>query len=151
MRTSILTYLLLCHLFAWGQKTILTTMPPRMEVETDSGTIRYIQMNGSWGNAESPFIPIETKRHTHFDYHFPDPPEVNITIQALGEYWKECYSDSTCQDVKSHANNSFQWHQQVSTDKGVYWLCDCPFVKEYSHRTPTFEGFKEWLNKRKKQ
>ena len=65
-----------------------------------------------------------------------------ITTKLILQYADECYKDSTLVDVYHDPN----YHSRgFSTVMAGYWS------EEWEHKTPTFEGFIEWIGKLDKE
>jgi hypothetical protein len=75
-----------------------------------------------------------------------------ITLEDMDAYWQECWNDSTKQV------QFIGWLYKDPKTKEIYvvdhrWGDDPRFIevkKEfYTHREPTFAGFREWMRRKK--
>ena len=72
---------------------------------------------------------------------------MNLFVERYDEYAKECYKDSTLSHTYMPKWNSGCLRQIGNLADGYSFVIDCKDSSHYSytHRTPTFEGFIEWL------
>jgi hypothetical protein len=93
----------------------------------------------------SSYYKVDTSLNYDFGYYAdeigskPVKPNCFITIQDLIDYKRECWNDSTLRTKEGMClqYSDFSGTLTIGIDS---W---------YDHKTPTFKGFMEWIEKRK--
>jgi hypothetical protein len=77
--------------------------------------------------------------------YVPPPPNKIITLQDLIDYQEYCYNDSTTEWKTIYGTVTEKINEHVS-----FVSDDIDYRKVTIHRTPTFNGFIEWLKNKEK-
>jgi hypothetical protein len=76
--------------------------------------------------------------------------DLNITVNMLLEYKKECFNDSTYVEYYKALKSPSEVYDSktgITTTLAVYIVPS--LIKEWQHKTPSFPDFLEWIEKRK--
>jgi hypothetical protein len=107
---------------------------------------------------QSQLMPIENIRCNRFETVWADLPVIItsdphswpktycITTQDLLDYKRECWNDSTKQWVHQESPYSYNDSTGIGISQGIYVMPK----REWTHKPPTFEGFLNWIEKRKR-
>ena len=74
---------------------------------------------------------------------FSIPPVTLLSLQSWKEYKAECYADSTLERLHNASYDPLRYCL-------VDWTClvSSHYRDEWTHRTPTFEGWMDWLERK---